>query len=122
MAREITLAPLAVESGSAGERNASDDLQKALDILTNNTMIEAFAGTGLVAEIISEEMKTPQAVPGGADAKFILCTDPLDGSANVDANGALGMSSRSIAGQWVRYETVYSRFSHGCLNRSRLVT
>src|SRR5437763_868541 len=68
MAREITLAPLAVESGSAGERNASDDLQKALDILTNNTMIEAFAGTGLVAEIISEEMKIPQAVPGGADA------------------------------------------------------
>jgi fructose-1,6-bisphosphatase I len=91
MAREITVAPLAVEAGSAGERNASGDLQKALDILTNNTMIEAFAGTGLVAEIISEEMKIPQAVPGGADAKFILCTDPLDGSANVDANGALGM-------------------------------
>src|SRR5205807_6457860 len=40
---------------------------------------------------ISEEMKIPQAVPGGADAKFILCTDPLDGSANVEANGALGM-------------------------------
>src|SRR2546423_14367486 len=60
MAREITLAPLAVESGSAGERDASDDLQKALDILTNNTMIEAFDGPGLVAEIIAEEKKSAQ--------------------------------------------------------------
>jgi fructose-1,6-bisphosphatase I len=91
MAREITLVPLVVESGLTGERNATGDLLKALDILTDNTMIEAFAGTGLVAEIISEEMKIPHALPGGADAKFILCTDPLDGSANVDANGALGM-------------------------------
>jgi fructose-1,6-bisphosphatase I len=91
MAREITVAPLVVESGVAGERNASGDVQKALDLFTHNTMVEAFAGTGLVAEIISEEMEVPQAVPGGTDAKFILCTDPLDGSANVDANGAVGM-------------------------------
>jgi fructose-1,6-bisphosphatase I len=91
MAREITRAPLELESGPAGERNASGDVQKALDVFTNNTMAAAFAGTGLVAEIISEEMEVPQTVPGGADAKFILCTDPLDGSANVDANGAVGM-------------------------------
>jgi fructose-1,6-bisphosphatase I len=91
MAREITRAPLGLESGPAGERNVSGDVQKALDVFTNNTMVAAFAGTGLVAEIISEEMEVPQAVPGGADAKFILCIDPLDGSANVDANGAVGM-------------------------------
>jgi fructose-1,6-bisphosphatase I len=91
MTREITLAPLVLESGLAGERNASGDIQKALDVFTNNTMVEAFAGTGLVAEIFSEEMEAPQAVPGGINAKFILCTDPLDGSANVDANGAVGM-------------------------------
>src|SRR5271167_3790546 len=32
MAREITLAPLVAESGLAGERNASGDVQKALDV------------------------------------------------------------------------------------------
>jgi fructose-1,6-bisphosphatase len=63
MAREITLAPLVLESDLAGERNASGDIQKALDVFTNNKMVEAFAGTGLVAEIISEEMEVPQAVP-----------------------------------------------------------
>jgi Fructose-1-6-bisphosphatase, N-terminal domain len=36
MAREITLAPLVLESGLAGERNASGDIQKALDVFTNN--------------------------------------------------------------------------------------
>jgi fructose-1,6-bisphosphatase I len=78
-------------SGSPGEQNASGDRQNALDVFTNDTMVGAFSGTGLVAEIISEEMERPRTLPGGADAKFILCTDPLDGSANVDANGALGM-------------------------------
>ena len=53
-------------------------------------MIEAFARTGLVAEIISEEMDEPKRVPGGIDAQFVLCTDPLDGSANIDTNGAVG--------------------------------
>jgi len=91
MAREITLAPLVEKPGFVGGRNASGDVQKALDVFTNKTMVEAFAGTGLVAEIISEEMEVPQTVPGGADGKFILCTDPLDGSANVEANGAVGM-------------------------------
>jgi fructose-1,6-bisphosphatase I len=50
----------------------------------------AFARTGLVAEIISEEMEEPKRVPGGAHAHFILCTDPFVGSANTDANGAVG--------------------------------
>jgi fructose-1,6-bisphosphatase len=36
-------------------------------------------------------MESPKTVAGGAEAKFMLYTDPLDGSANVAANGALGM-------------------------------
>ena len=36
-------------------------------------------------------MEVPQAVPGEAETKCTLCTDPLDGSANIDANGAVGM-------------------------------
>src|SRR6185437_15892726 len=90
MAHEIGRAGLIGKLGLAGESNASGDAQKILDIFSNDTMIEAFARTGLVAEIISEELQVPVRVPGGAAARFVLCTDPLDGSANTDANGAVG--------------------------------
>ena len=87
MAREISRAALIDRLGLVGGKNTSGDAQKKLDIFTNETMIEAFARTGLVAEIISEEMEEPKRVPGGNDAQFVLCTDPLDGSSNTDSNG-----------------------------------
>jgi fructose-1,6-bisphosphatase I len=90
MAHDITRASLLGASGAAGERNASGDIQKTLDVLTNDTMLGVFARTGLVAEIVSEEMRAARSLLGGDDAKFILCTDPLDGSSNVDVNGAVG--------------------------------
>src|ERR1700747_1948061 len=90
MAHEITRAALVGRLGLVGGRNATGDAQKILDVFTNEKMIEDFARTGLVAEIISEEMEEPKRVPGGANAHFILCTDPLDGSSNTDANGAVG--------------------------------
>jgi fructose-1,6-bisphosphatase I len=88
--REIACAALRNQLGFTGERNASGDVQKTLDIFANETVIGALARTDLVAEIVSEEMKVPRCLPCGVNAKFILCTDPLDGSANVDANGAVG--------------------------------
>jgi fructose-1,6-bisphosphatase I len=90
MAGEIRRAALVGKLGLVGGRNATGDSQRILDVFTNETMTETFASTGLVAEIISEEMEEPKRVPGGANAHFILCTDPLDGSSNTDANGAVG--------------------------------
>jgi fructose-1,6-bisphosphatase I len=90
IAREISRAALVEGLGPAGEQNASGDVQKKLDVFANETMIGAFVGTGLVAEIISEEMVAVRRVPGGADAHFILCTDPLDGSSNTEVDGAVG--------------------------------
>jgi fructose-1,6-bisphosphatase I len=90
MAREIARAPLVDMLGLSGEHNATGDAQKKLDIFTNDTMVDAFAHTGLVAEIISEEMEELNRVPGGANAHFVLCVDPLDGSSNTDTNGPVG--------------------------------
>ena len=90
MAREIRRTALMRSFGFNGEQNATGDVQKKLDVFTNETMIGAFARTGLVAEIISEEMEAPRRVPGGANSHFILCADPLDGSSNTEANGAVG--------------------------------
>jgi fructose-1,6-bisphosphatase I len=90
MAREIARAPLVDMLGLSGEHNATGDAQKKLDIFTNDTMVDAFAHTGLVAEIISEEMEELNRVPGGANAHFVLCVNPLDGSSNTDTNGPVG--------------------------------
>ena len=73
MAREIRRAALIRSFGFTGAQNATGDVQKKLDVLTNETMIGAFARTGLLAEIISEEMEVPKQVPGGANSHFILC-------------------------------------------------
>jgi len=90
MACEITRAALVGRLGVVGGQNATGDMQKILDVFTNEAMVGAFAQTGLVAEIISEEMEKPKRVPGGANAQFFLCMDPLDGSSNTDVNGAVG--------------------------------
>jgi fructose-1,6-bisphosphatase I len=90
IAREVSRAALVEGLGSAGEQNASGDVQKKLDVSANEAVIGAFVGTGLIAEIISEEMVAVRRMPGGADAQFILCIDPLDGSSNTEADGALG--------------------------------
>ena len=99
MARQIARAPLVGMLGLNGEHNATGDAQKKLDIFTNDTILDAFAHTGLVAEIISEEMDELQRVPGGAHAPFVVCVDPLDGSSNTDTNGPVG----TIFGVYRRY-------------------
>ena len=90
IAREVSRAPLHQTFGLTGEQNATGDDQQKLDIVSNDIVMSAFARTGLVAQIVSEEMEEPAVVQGGANASFILCIDPLDGSSNIDANGALG--------------------------------
>ncbi len=76
-------------------------------------MVEAFADTGLVADHLRGNGST-QASTGRSSAKFILSTDPLDGSANVDANGAVGM----IFAVYRRPEGVLGA---GCLKSDRTV-
>lgn len=90
LAREISRAALIGKLGLVGEKNATGDAQKKLDVYANDTVIDAFVGTGLVAAIVSEEMEHIKTVEGSEDAKYILCTDPLDGSSNTDINGSIG--------------------------------
>jgi hypothetical protein len=90
-----------------------------LDVFTNDTMAGVSAGTGLVAEIIFEEMEESNRAPGGANAHFILRTDPLDGSSNTDANGPSVRFSRFTAVELIREAT---SFAGAALNRWRPVT
>ena len=90
MAREISRAALVGQLGLVGERNATGDAQKKLDVFSNQTVIEAFSDTGLVAALVSEELEEPQFLDCRNSTPYILCIDPLDGSSNVDSAGALG--------------------------------
>ncbi|HMD30396.1 MAG TPA: class 1 fructose-bisphosphatase [Candidatus Acidoferrales bacterium] len=90
LAREMRRAALVGELGLVGERNATGDAQKKLDVYSNEVVVDAFEATGLVAAIASEELEEIKHIQTGAQGKYILCTDPLDGSSNTDINGALG--------------------------------
>ncbi len=90
LAREISRAALIGKLGLVGERNATGDAQKKLDIFGNEIMVAAFAETGLVASIVSEELGEIETVPGAENADYLVCMDPLDGSSNTDINGSIG--------------------------------
>ena len=90
LAREISRAALIGKLGLVGDKNATGDSQKKLDIFGNETVINAFAETGLVSGIVSEELEDVTYIGGAEKADYILCMDPLDGSSNTDINGSLG--------------------------------
>jgi fructose-1,6-bisphosphatase I len=75
--------------GATGERNVQGEATKKLDVFGNQTIIEAFARTELVAAIVSEEMDEPRQIACGTRASYVLCVDPLDGSSNADVNGVV---------------------------------
>ncbi|HKO04967.1 MAG TPA: hypothetical protein VJW51_09470, partial [Candidatus Acidoferrales bacterium] len=90
LAREMRRAALVGELGLVGERNATGDAQKKLDVYSNEVMLDAFAATGLVAAVASEELEDINHIQCGNEGRYVLVTDPLDGSSNTDINGALG--------------------------------
>ena len=90
LAREVGRAALVGKLGLVGERNPTGDAQKKLDVFANDTLVRAFAETGLVCGIVSEELETLKKVPCGDGGKYILCVDPVDGSSNLDVNGSVG--------------------------------
>jgi len=76
--------------GSAGETNVQGEEQQKLDVFANECMKQALAGGGRVCVVASEEDEQPTALPGHPEAKYAVLIDPLDGSSNIDVNGAVG--------------------------------
>ena len=90
LAREIRRAALVGKLGLVGEKNPTGDAQKKLDVYSNEVVIDAFAETGLVAGMVSEELEEFRTFTCSDKSAYILCVDPLDGSSNTDINGAVG--------------------------------
>lgn len=91
IAASIRRAGLVNILGSAGATNVQGEEQQKLDIFANNTLTNALNHTGRVCVMASEEDETLIPVPDNYPVgKYVVLYDPLDGSSNIDTNGAVG--------------------------------
>ncbi|CAN5749778.1 class 1 fructose-bisphosphatase [soil metagenome] len=77
--------------GSAESENVQGEIQKKLDIIANEVLIEANEWGGHLAAMASEEMDSIYVVPNRyPQGEYLLLFDPLDGSSNIDVNVSIG--------------------------------
>lgn len=77
--------------GDAGNENVQGEAQKKLDVIANETLLEANEWGGNLAAMASEEMDHPHVIPNRyPKGEFLLLFDPLDGSSNIDINMTIG--------------------------------
>ena len=77
--------------GSAGSENVQGEVQKKLDIIANEVLIDANEWGGHLAAMASEEMDGIYLVPNRyPQGEYLLLFDPLDGSSNIDVNVSIG--------------------------------
>ena len=77
--------------GSAGTSNVQGEVQKKLDVLSNEILLEANEWGGNLAALASEEMDNPRPTPTRyPSGEYLLLFDPLDGSSNIDVNISVG--------------------------------
>ncbi len=77
--------------GSAATENVQGEVQKKLDIIANEVLIEANEWGGHLAAMASEEMESIHIVPNRyPQGEYLLMFDPLDGSSNIDVNVSIG--------------------------------
>ena len=78
--------------GNSGVENVQGEAQMKLDLFAHNTMKQALMSREEVAGFASEEEENFIAfdTERGRNAKYVILTDPLDGSSNIDVNVAVG--------------------------------
>ena len=77
--------------GSAEIENVQGEVQKKLDIIANEVLLEANEWGGHLAAMASEEMDSIYLVPNRyPQGEYLLMFDPLDGSSNIDVNVSIG--------------------------------
>lgn len=78
--------------GNSGVENVQGEAQMKLDLFAHNTMKQALMSREEVAGFASEEEENFIAFDTelGRNAKYVILTDPLDGSSNIDVNVSVG--------------------------------
>ena len=77
--------------GSMGTENVQGEVQKKLDVISNEILLEANEWGGHLAAMASEEMESIHPIPNRYPmGEYMLLFDPLDGSSNIDVNVSIG--------------------------------
>lgn len=88
ISRVLRVAPIAGQTGLAGATNVQGEAQKALDVISNDIVLNHIGQNPQISILISEELD--EAVHIENQGAYLVATDPLDGSSNLDVNGAVG--------------------------------
>lgn len=77
--------------GSTQSENIQGEVQKKLDVLSNQILLESNEWGGYLGAMASEEMETIHQISNDyPKGKYLLLFDPLDGSSNIDVNVSIG--------------------------------
>lgn len=91
ISQAVTKGALGTALGTAESENVQGEIQKKLDIIANEVLIEANEWGGHLAAMASEEMDSIYVVPNRyPQGEYLLLFDPLDGSSNIDVNVSIG--------------------------------
>jgi fructose-1,6-bisphosphatase I len=91
IAQELARAALRGRLGRAGGVNVSGDDVKKLDVWGHEATLTELRKSGACAALVSEEAREPIELPeAGGPGGLVVCCDPVDGSSNLDVNGAVG--------------------------------
>ena len=91
IADELAHAALRGRLGAVGGTNVTGDQVKKLDVWGHEAVVAALRETRVCAAVVSEEAPDPVELPvAERGSALVVCTDPVDGSSNLDVNGAVG--------------------------------
>ncbi|SFF51920.1 D-fructose 1,6-bisphosphatase [Duganella sp. CF458] len=77
--------------GALESENVQGEVQKKLDVISNEILLEANEWGGHLAAMASEEMEDIHPIPNRyPKGEYLLVFDPLDGSSNIDVNVSIG--------------------------------
>ncbi|HEY1149492.1 MAG TPA: class 1 fructose-bisphosphatase [Pseudoduganella sp.] len=77
--------------GALETENVQGEVQKKLDVISNEILLEANEWGGHLAAMASEEMEEIHLIPNRyPKGEYMLVFDPLDGSSNIDVNVSIG--------------------------------
>ena len=84
----LLIAPIVGQTGLAGQINVQGEAQKALDVISNDIVLNHIRANPEISILVSEELD--EAVHFENQGRFMVATDPLDGSSNLDVNVTVG--------------------------------
>ena len=89
---------LTAAAPTAGNVNVQGEVQKPLDVMSNDIFIRMNEWNGHLAGMASEEMDQPRQIPTSySRGKYLLVFDPLDGRPTSTSMSRWAASSRSCA-------------------------